>query len=266
MPDLKDVHHILIGSHQYFAYAVNAEILRFNWPNGNDLWLTTVYNGDIDKIFSAGGENTFIKIDNNTGYAYGALDAINAGLDFANLGYRDIIVVTNFDCFFFSQEKYMKLIEDFSNSGKPFSAGYLLPHEVPMTDCMLFQKDFLKKILPIEPKVYEPRLDMKLLKDKYADTELKFNNVEEWVLNSLYSAGSPAENWYPMQRDGEPRFRYTDCYGFGHLHEGTDVRTYMNMHNINRGNHVNVVLDPQQEDTIANDQIRSTMERLKLNV
>ena len=141
-----------------------------------------------------------------------------------------------------------------------------MPHEVPMTDCMLFQKDFLKKILPIEPKVYEPRLDMKLLKDKYADTELKFNNVEEWVLNSLYSAGSPAENWYPMQRDGEPRFRYTDCYGFGHLHEGTDVRTYMNMHNINRGNHVNVVLDPQQEDTIANDQIRSTMERLKLNV
>ena len=101
MPDLKDVHHILIGSHQYFAYAVNDEILRFNWPNGNDLWLTTVYNGDIDKIFSAGGENTFIKIDNNTGYAYGVLDAINAGLDFANLGYRDIIVVTNFDCFFF---------------------------------------------------------------------------------------------------------------------------------------------------------------------
>ena len=106
MANLKDIHHIVIGYDRVKEYVINREILRYNFPNGLDVWLTTVYNGDLEKLASGCGENTFITIPENTGYAYGALDAINAGLNFASASYRDIVVLTNFDGFFFNQERY----------------------------------------------------------------------------------------------------------------------------------------------------------------
>ena len=83
MADFKNINHILIGYDRTKEYVINREIIRYNFPNGLDLWLTTVFNGDLDTIASGCGENTFITIPENTGYAYGALDAINAGLRFA---------------------------------------------------------------------------------------------------------------------------------------------------------------------------------------
>ena len=63
MVDLKNVHHICIGYDQHIDLMFNREIIRNNFPNGNDLWLTVVYNGDLDKVPSGVGENTFIKIE-----------------------------------------------------------------------------------------------------------------------------------------------------------------------------------------------------------
>ena len=116
--NLENVHHILIGYNQHHDYVINREIIRNNFSEGGKVWLTAVYNGDLDDVASGCGENTFITITENNGYAYGALDAINEGLEFALHGYRDIIVLTNFDGFFFSQEKYEDLINEFRRSKK----------------------------------------------------------------------------------------------------------------------------------------------------
>ena len=235
MADLKNVHHICIGYDQYIDLMFNREIIRHNFAHGSDLWLTVVYNGDLDRVPSGAGENTFIKISDNRGYAYGALDAINVGLNFALEGYRDIIVLTNFDGYFFSEEKYQILLDEFIESGKPFSSGYHQSHDMPLTDLMLFKKSFLKELLPIEAEIYPPRKEIKFLQQEYDGTQLGFHNVEEWVLNALHKMGNPDELWYKMQRDGHPRYRYTGKYGFGHLHDMNEKKMYMQQHNVSKG-------------------------------
>ena len=47
MSDLKDINHILIGYDRTKEYVINREILRYNFADGVDLWLTTVFNGDF---------------------------------------------------------------------------------------------------------------------------------------------------------------------------------------------------------------------------
>ena len=238
MANLKDVNHILIGFDRCKEYVINREILRYNFHDGVNLWITTVFNGDLEKIASGCGENTFITIPENTGYAYGALDAINAGLRFASAAHRDIVVLTNFDGFFFSYEKYINLIDDFIASGKPFGAGKHQSHEFPMSDLMLFRKDFLKNILPLKAEVYPSRKDVEFLQNEYKGTQLGFDNVEEWVLNGLHSIGDPNDLWWQFQRDGHPRYRFTEKYAFGHLHEASDVTKMINNYNIVRGHNI----------------------------
>jgi len=235
MVDLKNVHHICIGYNQHIDLMFNREIIRHNFPNGKDLWLTVVYNGDLDKVPSGVGENTFIKIEDNKGYAYGALDAINVGLNFALEGYRDIIVLTNFDGYFFSEDKYKTLIDEFIDSGKPFSSGYHQSHDMPLTDLMLFKKDFLQKLLPISAEVYPARKEVEFLQKEYEGTQLGFHNVEEWVLNALHRLGDLDELWHRMQRDGHPRYRYTEKYAFGHLHDNGEKKMYMKQNNVSSG-------------------------------
>tara|TARA_A100001515_G_scaffold114599_1_gene96106 strand:- start:54 stop:848 length:795 start_codon:yes stop_codon:yes gene_type:complete len=247
MADLKDIHHIVIGYDRVKEYVINREILRYNFPNGLDMWLTTVYNGGLEKLASGCGENTFITIPENTGYAYGALDAINAGLNFASASYRDIVVLTNFDGFFFNQERYENLIDDFIASGKPFGAGKHQSHEFPMSDLMLFKRDFLKDFLPLKSEVYPPRKEIDFLQNEYEGTQLGFDNVEEWVLNGLYSIGDPNDLWWQFQRDGHPRYRFTEKYAFGHLHEASDVTTMLNKYNIIKGHNITRFLGKEIE-------------------
>ena len=65
------------------------------------------------------------------------MDAINVGLNFALEGYRDIVVLTNFDGYFFSEDKYKSLIDEFIDSGKPFSSGHHQSHDMPLTDLVI---------------------------------------------------------------------------------------------------------------------------------
>ena len=60
--NLENVHHILIGYNQHHDYVINREIIRSNFSEGGKIWLTTVYNGDLDEVASGCGENTFITI------------------------------------------------------------------------------------------------------------------------------------------------------------------------------------------------------------
>ena len=61
MADLKNINHILIGYDRTKEYVINREVIRYNFPNGLDLWLTVVFNGDLNRIASGCGENTFIR-------------------------------------------------------------------------------------------------------------------------------------------------------------------------------------------------------------
>ena len=251
MSDLKDINHILIGYDRTKEYVINREILRYNFADGVDLWLTTVFNGDLDQIASGCGENTFITIPENTGYAYGALDAINAGLRFALAGYRDIVVLTNFDGFFFNQERYINFIA----SGKPFGAGENKSHRFPMSDLMLFKKEFLKDFLPLKAEVYPPRKEIKFLRNEYEGTQLGFHNVEEWVLNGLHSIGDPNDLWWQFQRDGHPRYRFTEKYAFGHFHEASDLIKMLNQYNAVRGHNITRFIGKEIEH-VPLDEIR----------
>ena len=247
MVSLKDVHHICIGYDQHIDIMINRDILRANFSEGFDLWFTVVYNGDDNLIPAGCGENTFIRLKENSGYAYGALDAINKGLDFALDGYRDIVVLSNFDGYFFSEEKYKILIEEFIDSGKPFGSGFNESHKMPLSDLMLFKREFLSDLLPITPEFYPERENMEFLQKLYEGTELRFHSVEEWVLNALYKIGEPDDLWHKITRDGHPRYRFTEKYAFGHLHDIEAKIGYMKQYNIDKGGVISAIMEQTME-------------------
>jgi len=215
-----NIHIILIGFEAHLDYRINLEILRYNFSYGDKLWITTVYNGDPDKLPSGIGENNFIYMSENRGYGLGALDAFNKGLAFASIGYRPIVAIFNFDVWFFKEDGFKLWVEEFISSGKMFGAGYLPEHGLPMTDCMIFRKEFLEKLLPIEAKVQKERLEDEKLKKMYEGTQLGFENVEEWVQNNIDAIKPGIEDhWWKYQRDGEPRYRWTEKYTLAHSHD-----------------------------------------------
>ena len=120
----KDIHAVIIGyDATILQYRINLEILRFNFKKSQDFWITTVFNGNEDLLPSGIGENTFIKLKEDRGYAYGALDAINTGLTFAANSHRQVVALFNFDCLWFDEEKFEKAIDNFVGSGKVMAAA-----------------------------------------------------------------------------------------------------------------------------------------------
>ena len=186
--DPKDVHIVLIGNDRIQDYILNLELIRYNYEYGTDLWITTVFNGDQNKLSSGIGENTFIYLPENTGYGYGALDGFNAGLGFAAAGYRPYVAIFNFDVWFLNGMGFKTAMSEFIDSGKDFAAGYHQSHKWCMTDCMFFKREFLEKLLPLEDKVLEERKTNAWLQNEMKDTELGFMNMEEWFLYSLKHA------------------------------------------------------------------------------
>jgi hypothetical protein len=210
----KDIHIILIGYNRQPDYRINLELLRSHFSFGKDLWITTVYNGEQDELPSGIGENTFIYIGENRGYGLGALDAFNKGLSFAATGQRPIVAIFNFDVWFYKEDGFKLWVEDFIKSEKEFGSGYLPDHDLPMTDCMIFNKSILGQILPIKNEVCAPRLKDEKLQKMYEGTELGFENMEEWTYLSI----SPI-TWWKFQRDGAPRYRFTEKYTLSHQHD-----------------------------------------------
>ena len=279
MLDPNDIHIILIGCQRTEDYKHNLEIIRYNWYEyGKKIWITTVFNGDQNKCASGCGENTFIYLPENTGYGYGALDSFNAGLEFARSGYRPYVAIFNFDVWFLTEHGFDIAMSEFIESGKDFAAGYHQTHHWAMTDCMFFRREFLEKLLPIQDKVLMSRTHNKWLENQMSGTELGFENMEEWIMYSLNKAVSDGqvreidqqENktnddlmnnidpniskvWCQLERDGHPRYRYTDKYKLIHEHDDHLKKQLLEHNKINKGHNICKYLDIKIEHNVLKD-------------
>ena len=274
-----DVHIILIGCQRTQDYRLNLELLRYNYIDyGPLLWITTVFNGDQNKCASGAGENTFIHLPENRGYGYGALDSFNEGLDFARSGYRPYVAIFNFDVWFLTQNGFETAMTEFIESGKDFAAGYHQTHHWAMTDCMFFRREFLEKLLPLQDRVLMSRKDNKWLKNEMSDTELGFENMEEWMMYSLNRAVSDGsvreidqqknktnddlmnnidpkiiDAWFQLERDGHPRYRLTKKYDLIHEHDDDIKRKLLKHYGAKRGHNICKYLGITIEHNVLND-------------
>jgi hypothetical protein len=241
----EDIHVILIGNDRTLDYRINLEILRYNFSFGDKLWITTVYNGNEDELPSGIGENTFIRINENRGYGLGALDAINEGLAFAASGYRPIVALFNFDVWFVEENGFKLWVEEFLETDYDMGAGLLPEHILPMTDCMIFRKEYLEKLLPIKNEVDQVRKGYEIFQKMYEGTELGFENMEEWMINAYFKAQDVyttpdgeqhnSNDWWHFQRDGAPRYRWVEKFKMCHEHYYNIKRELLNKYNTTKG-------------------------------
>lgn len=215
--DPRQVHFITIGYHNIYDYFIQREIIRRNWPEGNKVWYTLVFNGHMDAMPTGIGENTFLRVEENRGYALGPFDMYNKGLEWAQNVPRSFIIVCNFDVWFLTWEGLELAIGDLVDSGKGFMTGKHGTHKFPMTDLMIFQKDFLGGVLPMEEKVLQERLDDPFLQKHYE--ERGFNQMEEHTMWSLAKAGNLDDNWCEMDRGEFPNYRWSEKYKVCHEHD-----------------------------------------------
>jgi len=254
----EDVHVTLMGYDRETDYRINLEILRYNFSYSDKLWITTIHNGDRDKVPSGLGENNFIYMNENRGPVGGVIDSYNRAGAFAVSGYRPIVVFMNFDAWFITEQGFTCAIDEFLKSGKEFSAAIDNNH-LPAPDCMIFKKDYLKKILPIQEKVWSIRETNPVLDIKYKPTQLGFENVEEYLYYTLIHTHDiesripykendnivtneqsfeilTDEVWHDMGRDGLPRLEWTERLTFLHNHNYDMKRELLKKYNITNGN------------------------------
>ncbi len=274
MINYKDVHIIFIGYAKTVSqYYVNLDIYRKNFSFGNDLHITTVYNDDLNQIISGMGENNFIAAEDG-GYATGALNAINEGLEFAKKIDRNIVLIHNFDCMFFSEEGFNRCIREFLESEQHFSAA-VDGNGLPATDIMIFKKEFLDDIIPIEQKYCKYREHLEIA-ERYKNTKLGFENCEEWVFNALINHANkiwptlevlPVDSkltskenpigvnydgwdntykrfllnniWHGMSRFDLPRLYWSNELTLGHIHSLEEVYARLLQFKMIKGNFIN---------------------------
>ena len=246
----EDIHIVLLGFDRELDYRINLEILRYNYGFSDKLWITTIHNGDRDKLPSGLGENNFIYMNENRGPVGGVIDSINRAGQFAVSGYRPIVVFMNFDAWFITEQGFTCAIEEFMKSGKEFSAA-IDNNYLPTPDCMIFKKDYLKKILPIQEKICSFRRNIPDLVKKYKPTELGFENVEEYLYYTI--TNKPKDLlvemthtkidqyllktiWHNMGRDGLPRLEWTERLTFLHNHDYNMKKELLKKYNITNGN------------------------------
>ncbi len=236
MADLSKVHHIVIGYDKIEEYKININILRKVFVKGKDLLITAVYNGDHPNLTPSRYGRTahvdnFIVLDENKGYVWGAIDAIEKGLSFANnlKDNREIVLLTNFDGLFFSEERYNWLIDDFIESGKPFGAGMARLHKYPLSDLMIFRREFLPR--------FSEGLEKAMPTENLKGSNLFANwNCEEHIRDALKAVGEIDNLWWKFERDieeaGGRRYTFHNEYAFGHLHGDSQIEVKMNKYDI----------------------------------
>ena len=216
LDSLSKVHHIIIGYDKIEEYNININILRNVFLKGKDLLITTIYNGDHPGL--AAQVDNFIALKENKGYVWGAIDAIEKGLNIINTmpASREIVLLTNFDGIFFSEERYNWLIDDFIKSGKPFGAGMPRSHKYPLTDLMLFRKEFVSSFYEGMYKVIPEKVDWE---------------CEKHILSTLKVIGDVDKLWWKFERDtewnGGRGYTFHKKYAFGHLHAKDNIKIKM---------------------------------------
>ena len=224
MADLSNVHHIVIGYDKIEEYNININILRNVFVKGKDLLITAIYNGGHPGL--AAHVDNFIALKENKGYVWGAIDAIEKGLIFVNglVDKREIVLLTNFDGIFFSEERYNQLIDDFIKSGRPFGAGYSPASdrgqghsEHLFSDLMLFRREFVSSFYEGMDKVVPQRVDWE---------------CEKHMQDTLNVIGDVDKLWWQFERDDEEqqgrRYIFHKEYGFGHCHKKHNIENKLN--------------------------------------
>ena len=223
MADLSKVHHIVIGYDKIEEYKININILRNVFVKGEDLLITAIYNGnnhnEIEEKYKSEKVNNFIILKENKGYVWGAIDAIQKGLTFVDTlaDKREIVLLTNFDGVFFSEERYNKLVDDFIKSGKPFGVGF--SHEVKhlFSDLMLFRREFVSSFYEGMHKVVPQRVDWE---------------CEKHMRDTLNVIGDVDKMWWQFERDDEEQqgrnYIFHKEYGFGHCHGKHNIESKLN--------------------------------------
>ena len=235
MADLNKVHHIVIGHDKIEEYNININILRNVFIKGKELLITAVYNGGQSEGQLAHPAHPPVTVDNfiaikeNKGYVWGAIDAIKTGLNFINTmeSPREIVLLTNFDGLFFSEERYNWLIDDFIKSDKPFGSGMPRSHNYPLSDLMLFRKDFVSSFhegmykVVTDPSVHEWATDSW--------------ECEHHILSTLNVIGDVDKLWWRFERDiewsGGRAYTFHKKYAFGHLHGNDQIHPKRDQYN-----------------------------------
>ena len=226
MADLNKVHHIVIGHDKIEEYNININILRNVFVKGKELLITAVYNGGFPRDSGhpdiSDYVDNFVAIKENKGYVWGAIDAIKTGLNFINTmeSPREIVLLTNFDGLFFSEERYNWLIDDFIKSGKPFGSGMPRSHTYPLSDLMLFKNDFVSSFYEGMYKVVPEKVDWE---------------CEKHMLNTLKVIGDVKSLWWRFERDpewsGGRGYTFHKKYAFGHLHGNQQIKPKRDQYN-----------------------------------
>ena len=221
MANLSKVHHIVIGHDRTREYEVNINILRNAFVKGKDLLITAIYNGSNPHPLA--DVDNFIVLEENKGYVWGAIDAIEKGLSFVNTlkDKRDIVLLTNFDGLFFSEERYNWLIDDFIECGKPFGAGIPRLHKYPLSDLMLFRKEFVSSFCEAMQKIIPEDVDW---------------TCEKHMRDALKVIGDTDNLWWRFERDyveQEGRgYVFHKEYAFGHIHGTNNIEVKMDEYDI----------------------------------
>ena len=230
MTDLSKVHHIVIGYDKIEEYKININILRNAFIKGGDLLITAIFNGsnynELEARYQGNKVNNFIILRENRGYVWGAIDAIQKALTFVDTlaDKREVVLFTNFDGIFFSEERYNKLIDDFIKSSKLFGAGFcIIEGEVPLfCDLMLFRREFVSSFYEGMAKVNPapPRWEG----DKW--------NCEKHMWATLNIIGDADKLWWRFERDDESQdgrsYIFHKEYGFGHCHGKHNIEKKLN--------------------------------------
>ena len=230
MANLSKVHHVVIGYDKIEEYKININILRNVFVKGEDLLITAIYNGnnhnEIEEKYKSEKVNNFIILKENKGYVWGAIDAIQKGLTFVDTlaDKREIVLLTNFDGVFFSEERYNKLVDDFIKSGRPFGAGYSPASdqgqghsEHLFSDLMLFRREFVSSFYEGMDKVVPQRVDWE---------------CEKHMRDTLNVIGDVDKLWWQFERDDEEQqgrnYIFHKEYGFGHCHGKHNIESKLN--------------------------------------
>jgi len=269
----KDVHIVLIGyKKNIMQYHVNLNIIRDNFVQGKDYYITSVFAGDLNDIVSGMGENCFIKLPNR-GYALGALDAINTGVEYAFNCDRDIVMYMTYDFLWFSENNLLKVLDDFFNSKKYFASN-LDVNNLFNVDCVIFnRKEILNRskgcgnLFPLVEENCYHREFLEISK-QYQGSQLGFFNMEEFFFKSLcnlinhvdypetidclednlkldncYREIILRDFCYSLNRTDSQLVRYCDNYKLSHSHNINDLIYYLKMFKLTKGNFIEMLLN-----------------------
>lgn len=223
----KDIHVILIGNNEVYNFYANMEIIRDNYEFGNDIWISCIYNGDLNELCSGARENNFITLNENRGYQLGALDLYNKAFEVAKLVNRKYTLIMNFDVWILDQNNFLGIFEGIQKD-KHIGIGRNIEYGHPLTDICVFKTSHIPKY--IRQEILPERIE-----NLHLTNMESFDILEEWFLCMMYE-NNLYNSWYILKRDNHPRYRWTHSNSIMHEHDIYVKKKRLMSNNIFEGN------------------------------